>query len=65
VLAPKFLAIAVLSASLLLAVSVDAASPVVEVAFSPNGGAAELVVKTIESAKASVRGYASLSNQRP
>jgi phosphatidylserine/phosphatidylglycerophosphate/cardiolipin synthase-like enzyme len=51
----KLLAIAALSASLLLPAIVDAVSPAVEVAFSPNGGAAELVVKTIESAKTSIR----------
>jgi phosphatidylserine/phosphatidylglycerophosphate/cardiolipin synthase-like enzyme len=65
----KLLIIAALSASLLLPAAsialecgidkdglpVSAASSAVEVAFSPNGGAAELVVKTIESAKASIR----------
>jgi phosphatidylserine/phosphatidylglycerophosphate/cardiolipin synthase-like enzyme len=51
----KILAIAVLSASLFLPARGDAVSPVVEVAFSPGGGATELVVKTISEARQSIR----------
>ena len=55
----KLLAIAALSASLLLPATVDAVAqsvaPSAEVAFSPNGGALELVVRTIESARKSIR----------
>jgi phosphatidylserine/phosphatidylglycerophosphate/cardiolipin synthase-like enzyme len=63
----RALAIALIAASLLPAVAASAVTdcatePVratrpsdVEIAFSPHGGATELVVKTIESAKTSVR----------
>jgi phosphatidylserine/phosphatidylglycerophosphate/cardiolipin synthase-like enzyme len=44
-----------LSASLLLPATVDAVSPAIEVAFSPNGGATDLVVRTIDSAKTGIR----------
>jgi phosphatidylserine/phosphatidylglycerophosphate/cardiolipin synthase-like enzyme len=50
----KISSMAAVSASLLPATG-DAASRAIEFAFSPNGGATELVVKTIESAKISVR----------
>ena len=49
------IAIAVLSASLLLPPRVGAVSPAVEVAFSPGGGATDLVVKTIAQAQQSIR----------
>ena len=51
----KVLAIAALTASLLFPATVNAGAPAVEVAFSPNGCATELVVKTIESARISIR----------
>lgn len=51
----KTLAIAVLSAFLLLSPRVDAVSPAAEVAFSPGGGATALVVKTIAQARQSIR----------
>jgi phosphatidylserine/phosphatidylglycerophosphate/cardiolipin synthase-like enzyme len=51
----KLLAIAALSASLLLPATVAAVAYSVEVAFSPSGSATDLVVHTIESAKNSVR----------
>lgn len=51
----KLLVVALLSASLAFAGSLPALAPAVEVAFSPRGGATELVVRTIESAKTSVR----------
>jgi phosphatidylserine/phosphatidylglycerophosphate/cardiolipin synthase-like enzyme len=51
----KILVIAVLSASVLLPASVNAVSPAIEVAFSPGGGATELVEKTIAQARQSIR----------
>lgn len=51
----KLLAAAALSASFLLPVTTHAVAPRAEIAFSPSGGATELVVHTIESAKTSIR----------
>jgi phosphatidylserine/phosphatidylglycerophosphate/cardiolipin synthase-like enzyme len=51
----KLVALVFLTASTLLPAEGQAVPPTVEVAFSPSGGAEALVVKTIESAKASIR----------
>ena len=51
----KLFALAVLFTPAVLPASADACTPSVEVAFSPNDGATELVVKTIESARNTVR----------
>src|ERR1035437_4308089 len=51
----RLLAIAALSASLLLPATVEAVSPAIEVAFSPNCGATDLVVRTIDSSKTGIR----------
>jgi phosphatidylserine/phosphatidylglycerophosphate/cardiolipin synthase-like enzyme len=52
----KILALAALSISLLFPAAAEPAeAPSIEVAFSPSGGATDLVVKTIESAKNSIR----------
>jgi hypothetical protein len=51
----KLLAIATLSASLLLPATVEVVPPAAEVAFSPACGATELVVHTIGEARQSLR----------
>lgn len=51
----KIFVIALLFAFLLLPVRGGAVSPGVEVAFSPDGGATEMVVKTITEARQSIR----------
>jgi phosphatidylserine/phosphatidylglycerophosphate/cardiolipin synthase-like enzyme len=50
----KLLFLAALSASILLSAS-GGAAPSIEIAFSPHGGATDLVVKTITEARQSVR----------
>jgi phosphatidylserine/phosphatidylglycerophosphate/cardiolipin synthase-like enzyme len=61
----RLLAIAALSASLLLPATVDAVSPAIEVAFSPNGGATDLVVRTIDPAKTGIPVAAYSFNSKP
>jgi phosphatidylserine/phosphatidylglycerophosphate/cardiolipin synthase-like enzyme len=51
----RFVALIALTASLLLPANADAVAASVEVAFSPDRGATDLVVHTIESAKSSIR----------
>jgi len=51
----RLFAIALLTTSLLFPATVDAISSAVDVAFSPSGGATELVVHTIESAHSTIR----------